>query len=43
MLNLQDKMIELSDYNIGCKIEDGYYLINITYKDKWKVIPLKMK
>lgn len=39
MLNLQDKMIELASYNVGCKIENGYYLITIHYEDNWKIIP----
>lgn len=39
MLNLQDKMIELSAYNVGCRIEDGYCLISVTFDENWKVIP----
>lgn len=39
MLNLQDKMIELSAYNVGCRIEGGYCLISVTFDDNWKVIP----
>lgn len=39
MLNLQDKLIELSSYNVGCQINSGYALVNITYPTEWSVVP----
>lgn len=37
-MNLQDKLMSLSDYNIGFTMYDGNFLISITYKDTWSVI-----
>lgn len=37
-MNLQDKLISLSDYNIGFTMYDEKFLISITYKDTWSVI-----
>lgn len=37
-MNLQDKLISLSEYNIGFRINDKSVYVNITYKDKWQVI-----
>lgn len=39
MMNLQDIMVKLAEYSVGCRIMDGYFLINITYDDNWNVIP----
>lgn len=39
LMNLQDIMVKLAEYSVGCRIMDGYFLINITYKDNWNVIP----
>ena len=39
MMNLQDIMVKLAEYSVGCRIMDGYFLINITYKENWNVIP----
>lgn len=38
-MNLQEAMVELSSYSVGCRIMDGYFLINITYDKQWSVIP----
>lgn len=38
-MNLQDIMLKLSAYSVGCRIMDGNFLINITYDEGWKVIP----
>lgn len=38
-MNLQDILMKLSAYSIGCRIIDGNFLINITYDKGWKVIP----
>lgn len=37
-MNLQDKLISLSDYKIGFTMYDEKFLISITYKDTWSVI-----
>lgn len=39
MMNLQDVMVKLAEYSVGCRIMDGYFLINITYDKDWNVIP----
>lgn len=39
MMNLQDIMVKLAEYSVGCRIMDGYFLINITYNENWNVIP----
>lgn len=39
MMNLQDIMVKLAEYSVGCRIMDGYFLINITYDCNWNVIP----
>lgn len=39
MMNLQDIMVKLAEYSVGCRIMDGYFLINITYDSNWNVIP----
>ena len=39
MMNLQDIMVKLAEYSVGCRIMDGYFLINITYDNNWNVIP----
>lgn len=39
MMNLQDMMMKLAGYSVGCRIMDGYFLINITYDETWNVIP----
>lgn len=39
MMNLQDIMVELSSYSVGCRIMDGYIIINITYDAEWSIIP----
>jgi hypothetical protein len=39
MMNLQDIMVKLAEYSVGCRIMDGYFLINITYDGNWNVIP----
>lgn len=38
-MDLQSKMIELSEYSFGCRVIDGMFLVNIRFKDGWKVIP----
>lgn len=40
-MNLQDKLIELAPYNVGCKIMDGYFLITIVFKPKWTIIDVE--
>ena len=37
-MNLQDKLISLSDYKIGFTMYDEKFLVSITYKDTWSVI-----
>lgn len=32
-------MVKLAEYSVGCRIMDGYFLINITYNENWNVIP----
>ena len=32
-------LVNLSEYSVGCRIMDGYFLINITYDSNWNVIP----
>lgn len=38
-MNMQDIMVKLAEYSVGCRIMDGYFLINITYNENWNVIP----
>lgn len=38
-MNLQDILMKLSAYSVGCRILNGNFLINIIYDDGWKVIP----
>lgn len=37
-MNLQDKLMSLSEYNIGFTMYDGNFLISIKYKDSWSII-----
>lgn len=37
-MDLQSKLIELSQYGVGCRIAQGYSLVNICYDDNWKII-----
>lgn len=37
-MNLQDKLISLSDYNIGFTMYDGKFLVSIVYNSNWSVI-----
>lgn len=38
-MNLQDILMKLSAYSVGCRIINGNFMINITYDEGWKVIP----
>lgn len=38
-MNLQDMMMKLSAYSVGCQITNGNLIITIKYDDGWKVIP----
>lgn len=38
-MGLQEKLIELAPYKLGCRAEDGFYLVNITYEKNWSVVP----
>lgn len=37
-MNLQDKLISLSEYNISFRINDGNIIVSIEYKDGWTII-----
>lgn len=37
-MNLQDKLISLSKYNIGFKTHDDKFLVSICYKEGWTAI-----
>lgn len=37
-MNLQEKIINLSEYKLGFNIYNGYTIINITYPKDWSVI-----
>ena len=38
IMKLQDRLIQLAEYGIGFNVNDGNFLVNITYKDGWSVI-----
>lgn len=38
MMNWEDKIKELSNYNIAFEIREGYYHISIIFQDGWDVI-----
>ena len=37
-MNLQDKLVSLSDYNIGFRTYENNFIITIVYKDDWAII-----
>lgn len=37
-MNLQDKLISLSEYNISFRINEGNIIVSIEYKDEWTII-----
>lgn len=37
-LKLEDKLKELSEYNIGFEIKQGYYHISITFDKQWAIL-----
>lgn len=37
-MNLQDKLISLSDYSIGFRTYENNFVISIVYKDDWAII-----
>lgn len=37
-MNLQEKIIKLSEYKLGFNIYNGYTIINITYPKEWSII-----
>ena len=37
-MNLQDKLISLSEYNISFRFNEGNIIVSIEYKDGWSVI-----
>lgn len=38
-MDLQKKLIQLSEYRCSFKYVDSYFLISMTYPDKWSIIP----
>ena len=38
-MNLQDILMKLQSYHVGCRVEDGNFLITLIYNDGWKIIP----
>ena len=37
-MKIQDKLLELSKYNIGFNVYDGKFIINLTYPESWAVM-----
>ena len=38
-MNLQKKLIQLSEYKCSFKYVDSYFLVSVTYPENWSVIP----
>lgn len=38
-MELQEHLMKLTDYNIGCKFAEGYFLINVVFDGNWSIIP----
>ena len=38
-MNLQDILMKLQAYHVGCRVEDGNFLITLIYNEGWKIIP----
>ena len=38
-MNLQDILMKLQAYHVGCRVEDGNFLITLIYDEGWKIIP----
>lgn len=38
-MNLQKKLIQLSEYKCSFKYVDSYFLVSVTYPDGWSIIP----
>ena len=38
-MNLQDILVKLQAYHVGCRVEDGNFLITLIYDEGWKIIP----
>lgn len=39
MMNLQKKLIQLSEYKCSFKYVDSYFLVSMTYPENWSIIP----
>lgn len=42
-MNLQKKLIQLSEYKCSFKYVDSYFLISVTYPENWSIIPSEDK
>ena len=42
-MNLQKKLIQLSEYKCSFKYVDSYFLVSVTYPENWSVIPSEDK
>ena len=42
-MNLQKKLIQLSEYKCSFKYVDSYFLVSVTYPESWSVIPSEDK
>lgn len=38
-MNLQKKLIQLSEYKCSFKYVDSYFLVSVTYPENWSIIP----
>lgn len=38
-MNLQKKLIQLSEYKCSFKYVDSYFLVSVTYPESWSIIP----
>lgn len=37
-MTMQDILLELSEYNVNCRINDGWFLIGVKFKNDWQVL-----
>lgn len=42
-MNLQKKLIQLSEYKCSFKYVDSYFLVSVTYPESWSIIPSEDK